>query len=118
MFDKVTSTSLLYDFYGNLLSDRQREVVGLRYEDDLSLAEIASELGISRQGVHDALKNGERSLHEYEEKLGLIQRFSEEIAAIEKIDEELRDIMDVYSEDKTLVKRLSDVKDIIDSMDF
>lgn len=118
MFDKVTSISLLYDFYGNLLSERQRQIVGLRYEDDLSLAEIASELGISRQGVYDALKNGERSLNEYEEQLGLVQRFAEESEAIEKIDAELTEIMSVHSEDKVLVKKLQRVKDIIDGMNL
>lgn len=118
MFDEVTNISLLYDFYGNLLSERQREIVGLRYEDDLSLAEIAGELGISRQGVYDALKNGERSLNEYEQRLGLVKRFAEETEAVEKIDEELSQIMADHADDQPLVKRLKDIKDIIDGMDL
>lgn len=66
---------LLYDFYGELLTDHQKKL----YEDavfgDLSLGEIAQEYGISRQGVHDLIKRCNRSLQEYEEKLHLIQRF-------------------------------------------
>lgn len=65
----------LYDFYGELLTDHQREV----YEDfvlnDLSLSEIAQEEGISRQGVHDLVKRCDRILEGYEEKLHLLERF-------------------------------------------
>ncbi len=118
MFDKVTSVSLLYDFYGNLLSDRQREVVGMHCDDDLSLAEIAEELGISRQGVHDALKNGRRALDEYEEKLGMVKRFSEETEAVREIDRELTLIIEQYSGDEVLKERLSAIKDIIDKMEL
>ena len=57
--DEITQASLLYDFYGQLLSKRQSEVMELYHEENLSLAEIAAEFGISRQGVHDALKNAE-----------------------------------------------------------
>ena len=61
--DDVIQTSLLYDFYGSLLTDRQREVMELYYGENLSLSEIAAEFSISRQGVHDALKNAGRALH-------------------------------------------------------
>ena len=118
MFDEVTSVSLLYDFYGNLLSDRQREVVGMHCDDDLSLGEIAEELGISRQGVHDALKNGMRALEEYEEKLGMVRKFSEETEAVRKIDEEISFIIEQYSGDEGLKKRLSAIRKIIDGMDI
>ena len=59
--DDVIQTSLLYDFYGSLLTDRQREVMELYYGENLSLSEIAAEFSISRQGVHDALKNAGRA---------------------------------------------------------
>ena len=58
--DDITRQSLLYDFYGALLTKRQREVMELYHEENLSLAEIADEFGISRQGVHDALQKGAR----------------------------------------------------------
>lgn len=73
--EKIVEQGLLYDFYGELLTDHQKSI----YEDavfgDLSLGEIAQEYGISRQGVHDLIKRCNHSLQEYEEKLHLIKRF-------------------------------------------
>ena len=84
--DEITQASLLYDFYGQLLSKRQSEVMELYHEENLSLAEIAAEFGISRQGVHDALKNAERALSEYEAKLGLVAKFRRSSDAVRQID--------------------------------
>ncbi len=73
--EKIVQQRLLYDFYGELLTEHQRQI----YEDvvfnDLSLSEIAEEQGISRQGVHDLVKRCDRILDGYEEKLGLIRKF-------------------------------------------
>ena len=63
---------LLYDYYGDLLTDRQRECFEMRYYQDLSLGEIASELGISRQGVYDNLSRTEALLRNMEEKTGCV----------------------------------------------
>ena len=72
----VYKSSMLYDFYGELLTEHQKEI----YEDfilnDYSLGEIAQERGISRQGVHDMVKRCDRILNGYEEKLHLVERFS------------------------------------------
>ena len=65
---------LLYDYYGNLLTARQREVFELRYDQDLSLGEIGEELGISRQGVHDNLSRTEALLRNMEQKTGCVRR--------------------------------------------
>lgn len=65
----------LLDFYGPLLTEHRREVLRLYCEEDLSLAEIAQQLDITRQGVGDALKKGRRQLADYEAKLGLAQRY-------------------------------------------
>jgi len=65
---------LLYDYYGNLLTDRQRECFEMRYNQDLSLGEIAQILGISRQGVHDNLSRTEALLRNMEEKTGCVSR--------------------------------------------
>ena len=73
--DKIYEETLLYDFYGELLTRRQREIYEEAVLNDCSLGEIAEQYGISRQGVHDNLKRTGRTLHEYEEKLGLIRRF-------------------------------------------
>ncbi len=65
---------LLYDYYGDLLTERQRECFEMRYNQDLSLGEIAEELGISRQGVHDNLSRTEALLRNMEAKTGCVSR--------------------------------------------
>ena len=77
--------TMLLDFYGELLTDKQRECYDLHYNEDLSLSEIAEQLSISRQGVWDNIRRAEMSLSEYEEKTGLLERFDsikEKIAEI------------------------------------
>ena len=69
--------ALLYDFYGDVLTPRQKEFYDLYYNEDLSLAEIAENYGITRQGVRDAIKRAEQQLLEMEERLGLARRFQE-----------------------------------------
>ena len=73
--EKLAQRALLADFYGPLLTEKQRNVWDLHYQQDLSLAEIAELEHISRQAIHDLIKRTERILAEYEEKLGLVQRF-------------------------------------------
>ncbi len=75
--EKIVEQGILYDFYGELLTEHQRKI----YEDavyhDLSLSEIAEMQGISRQGVHDLIRRCDRILEDYEEKLHLVKRFYE-----------------------------------------
>lgn len=85
---------LLLDFYGSLLSDRQKDVISLYYEEDLSLAEIADEVGITRQGVRDAIKKAETILTETEEKLGLAKRFKMLSEKVDIIKEKLSAVED------------------------
>ena len=73
--DNLVEISMLMDFYGALLSERQQQIVTLYHEENCSLQEISEELGVSRQGVHEALKKAEKSLRDYEAKLGLVVRF-------------------------------------------
>lgn len=75
--DKI-NTCLALDFYGKLLTDKMREIMEYYYFDDLSLGEIADDVGISRQAVHDTVRRAGNLLEEYEEKLGLIRRFRKE----------------------------------------
>ena len=70
----TTELILLYDYYGALLTDRQKECFELRYNQDLSLGEIGQELGISRQGVYDNLLRTEALLQNMEEKTGCVRR--------------------------------------------
>ncbi|MBQ7398242.1 MAG: DNA-binding protein [Clostridia bacterium] len=77
MFTKDLSVAYLLDFYGDVLSDRKKSVLDDYYNNDLSLAEIAADLGISRQGVRELIKKAEEELNFYEQKLHLAQRFGE-----------------------------------------
>ncbi len=74
---RVEYASMLYDFYGSLLNESQNEVMALYHEDNLSLSEIASELGQTRQAIHYTLRKAEKSLESYEQKLGLITSYKE-----------------------------------------
>lgn len=75
MFEKNLELGYLLDFYGELLSEHRREAMNYYYNDDMSLAEIASVLGITRQGVRDLIKKAGDELMFYEAKLGLAHRF-------------------------------------------
>ena len=75
MFEKDLKIGFLLDFYGEVLSERKRLVMEYYYNDDLSLGEIAEEIGISRQGVRDLIKKAGEELCFYEEKLGMAARF-------------------------------------------
>ena len=72
----VEYASMLYDFYGVLLRENQNEVMALYHEDNLSLSEIAEQLGMTRQAVHYTLKKAENALKDYEEKLGLVAAYN------------------------------------------
>lgn len=115
--DDITRQSLLYDFYGALLTDRQREVMELYHEENYSLAEIADEFGISRQGVHDALHKAEKSLEGYEEKLGLVDKFSRTSRAIDDIDKRISRLTEGFAGDKTVKKELEEIRSIIDKLE-
>ncbi len=75
MKNQTYRMTMLYDFYGELLTERQREFFDLYYTEDLSLAEIAENAGISRQGVRDVIVRAEGIMQEVEDKTGLIRRF-------------------------------------------
>ena len=82
---KNLEIALLFDFYGDMLTEKQRDVVELYYDNDLSLSEIAENEGITRQGVRDSIKRAETQLLEMEERLGLARRFREMRLNAEKI---------------------------------
>jgi len=84
--------SMLLDFYGELLTEKQRECYDLHYNEDLSLSEIAEQAGISRQGVWDNIRRAEAALREIEEKTGLIRRFTELRRGLEGLRELLEEL--------------------------
>lgn len=75
MKNQAYRMAMLYDFYGDMLTDRQKEFYDLYYNEDLSLAEIAENYGITRQGVRDVIVRAEAVLTELEDKTGIIKRF-------------------------------------------
>lgn len=110
--------SLLYDFYGQLLTERKQQVMELYHEENLSLAEIAQEFGISRAAVHESLKSAEKSLVEYEEKLGLVKKFVKSQNAIEKIDSVIDKLIEEHGDkDEELAKELESIKLVINSLE-
>ena len=82
---KNLDITILLDFYGDMLTPKQREFLDYYYNEDLSLAEIAANVGITRQGVRDAIKRAECQLIEMEERLGLVKRFKDVQNGLEEI---------------------------------
>ena len=107
--DNIFEKSLLYDFYGELLTDHQKKI----YEDvvlnDLSLSEIAAEEGISRQGVHDLVKRCNKILDEYEEKLKLVEKFLAVKGYVKEIQEKCESYKSSDNDEKTVdeIKKIS-----------
>ncbi|MCI9194600.1 MAG: putative DNA-binding protein [Angelakisella sp.] len=89
---KNLEISLLLDFYGDMLTEKQRDVVELYYNEDLSLAEIATHSGITRQGVRDSIKRAESQLLDYEDRLRLAGRFRKIQAYLDEITDLAKDI--------------------------
>ena len=93
MKNQTFRMTMLFDFYGEILTERQKEFYDLYYNEDLSLAEIAENYGISRQGVRDVIVRAETIMTELEDKTGLLKRFMQmrdKLAAIEEAAAEIR----------------------------
>lgn len=89
---KNLEISFLLDFYGDMLTSKQREAVENYYNDDLSLSEIASNQGITRQGVRDAIKRSEIIMQDMEERLGLVKKFNKMKDGLEVILDQSKNI--------------------------
>jgi predicted DNA-binding protein YlxM (UPF0122 family) len=114
MLEKVARMNLLYDFYGQLLTGRQRNSIEFYYGQNLSLGEIATELSVSRQAVHDTLKRAENLLVGYEEKLGLAERFLEQKNLLQETDELLEQYRCTGEPGKfTVARRI--IKDLLET---
>ena len=101
---------MLFDFYGVLLTDRQREMMELYYREDLSLGEIAGKYEISRQAVYDAIKRSEKTLKRFEKKLGLLGKFDFEKKKVNLILGKLSECEHVPE------KVLSEIMDILEDI--
>ena len=101
----ILEQALLYDFYGELLTDHQKEVYEQFVLEDLSLSEIAESAGISRQGVHDLIKRCNKILEGYEAKLHLVEKFLTVKEKVQKINE----LLEKEDEDNKLVQEIRQI---------
>jgi predicted DNA-binding protein YlxM (UPF0122 family) len=110
LLNKVLKISLLYDFYGALLTAKQQTSLELHYFQDLSLSEIAEQLAVSRQAVYDLLRRAEQILDEHEEKLQLVARYHEERQLLREVvkllDQRYLDDDQMIQEAKDKLQRL------------
>ena len=111
--EEILEQALLYDFYGELLTEHQKEIYEQFVLEDLSLGEIARDAGISRQGVHDLIKRCNKTLQGYEDKLHLVEKF---LTIKEKV-QNMNQIIDSYEgTDENTRKLASDIRKISDEI--
>ena len=95
MKNQAYRMAMLFDFYGDVLTDRQKEFYDLYYNEDLSLGEIAENYNISRQGVRDVIVRAEATLTELEDKTGLIKRFHTMHGQLEQVRQDAQRALDL-----------------------
>ena len=113
MKNQAYRMAMLYDFYGDLLTARQKEFYGLYYNDDLSLAEIAENYDITRQGVRDVIVRAEAILTDLEDKTGLIRRFHTMRKQLEQVQRDAEAILEraVRHDDAELEQLAKSIRD-------
>lgn len=114
MLEKVAWMNLLYDFYGQLLTERQNNFMELYYGQNLSLGEIAEEFSVSRQAVYDTLKRAEQILNQYEDKLGLVAKFNSEKKRLASVLTLLDEHMAATKDDGKIRKARDILKEMLD----
>ena len=98
MKNQTYRMTMLFDFYGELLTERQKEFFDLYYNEDLSLAEIAENAGISRQGVRDVIVRAEAILTDLEDKTGLIKRFHTMHSQLEQLRQDAQQLVELAAQ--------------------
>ncbi|SDL65984.1 hypothetical protein SAMN04487759_11127 [Kandleria vitulina] len=106
LLEKKEHVILLMDCYKEMLTDKQKEYLELYYEEDLSLSEIADDLGVSRNAVYDNLRRALKSMERYEEKLQLLEKHKERMALIDKIEQESTKDCDEIEEYLEMLRRI------------
>lgn len=114
--DKILFITMLYDFYGELLTDKQKEIFELYRLNDYSLYEISSHLNISRQAVLDSIKRTEKSLLHYEEKLSLVEKYLNQQKIVDKIINNIENITSNNSLNDSLKLSLIDIKNCLNCL--
>ena len=92
--NQIAEESLLFDFYGYLMTDKKQKVMRLYHEENMSLSEIAEDCGISRAAVYDSLKKAEKQLQDYENKLGMVASYFERLETVKSIRQDLQELKD------------------------
>ena len=113
---KDLKISLLLDFYGGILTDKQVDALELYYNEDLSLAEIAQHTGITRQGVRDAIKRGETILLDMEEKLGFYAKYhdiGDKVEEMENLVENIKEVNAHRSRSPEIIEFCDDIKSVL-----
>ena len=110
--NKVIEIGILFDNYKELLTQKQREIVSLYYDEDYSLGEISENLGVSRQGIYDTLKRSEKILKDYESKLGLVAKINEKDKFIEEIYDKIVDIKQYLLQNKDCANLIPNIENI------
>ena len=108
--DDTVLRSLLFDYYGDLLTQRQRECYDLHYNGDLSLQEIAEETGASRQAVWDVIRRAEQTLRQFEEKTGLVARALQRRERVGELKDLAQTLPD-SPEKRSILKKLGELDD-------
>ena len=113
MFDKKIKLGNMFEFYGQLLTEKQQEILEDYCILELSFGEISEELGISRQAVYDTIKRAEKQLDQYEEKLGLAARFEQREKAIRHLVDGMQEIDLKIREDAEAAELLERISELI-----
>lgn len=117
MKNQAYRMALLFDFYGDMLTDRQKEFYDLYYNEDLSLAEIAENYGITRQGVRDVIVRGEAILTELEDKTGIIRRFhkmQDQFTQLQTHLDGIKERNEGVCQDRTIYNLCGEMQDVLD----
>ncbi|TCT16974.1 hypothetical protein EDC18_101270 [Natranaerovirga pectinivora] len=114
--EKIVEQTLLYDFYGELLTEKQKKIYECYFLNDLSLGEISEQEGISRQGVYDTIKRTTKLLENYENKLNLVKKFDNNKKRVSDIYEYTNKILNRLDDKDKIIEETKKIQEIADSI--
>ncbi len=112
-----TDTSLLLDYYGAFLTDRQRELMRMNVDEDMSLAEIAEAVGVSRQGVRDTIAHGLKQLTDCDDKLRLVERDRKTVAVLVKLEDAVQDESVPFDKRELIRLYIKEIRSLLEDKD-
>ncbi len=114
--DELVELTILYDFYSGMLTEKQRTIFELYYMDNLSLQEIANIKGVTKASVYDIINRTKANINEYEQRLGLVQKFKAEQVRIQKLQNNIKSTIVNNDIDDNIKNVFSDVLDFLDEV--